>query len=89
MSKRDSNIVLNTTDDDEPAVQRRADAEESTDDKPSHDKSIDGVANPDGSMTVSATSKESSGTSTTENMPQNLLEPESQQFRAETEHPKD
>jgi hypothetical protein len=93
MAKRDSNIVLNTTDNGEPAVQRRTDAEESIDNEPTDDESTDeptdGVTNPDGSTIVSATPKEPSGTSTTENIPQNLLEPEIQQFKAETDHPED
>jgi hypothetical protein len=89
MAKRDSNIVLNTIDDGEPAVQRRADAEESTDNEPSHDEPTDGVTNPDGSVTEYVTPKEPPGKATAENVPENPLNPEIQQFKNEVEHPED
>lgn len=83
MAKRNSNIAYNAIDNDKPTVQRQDD-KSSIDNEPT-----DGVENPDGSTTVSATPKEPSGRSTTENMPTNLLNPEIQQFKAETNHPED
>jgi uncharacterized Zn finger protein (UPF0148 family)/transposase-like protein len=90
MPTRNSNITLNLTDDDEPAVQQRhtngsdtAPAGDSDDDH--SDEAIE-ITNDDGSVTVYGT-PEPTGKTTTENVPGSPLAAEIRAFEEEIDHP--
>jgi hypothetical protein len=85
MADRDSNIALNLTGDDEPAVQQQEEQEHNDSPQTNGEE----VENPDGSVTEYATAPVPDGSESTENVPESPFAAEIARFRDEINHPED